>query len=64
MGSEPFRFVEQALLFDRDVLRSLLGGSTEELVLEPAVFLFEEAHRCVRCVNSLVKLDAAMRREI
>jgi hypothetical protein len=38
------RFVEQALLFDRDILKALFGGSAEELAFEPAIFLFEEAH--------------------
>jgi hypothetical protein len=61
---KSFRFVEQALLLHRDVLRSLLGGSTEELALEPAVFLFEELTRWLRWVSSLVNLDASMRREI
>jgi hypothetical protein len=42
--SDAFGFVEQALLFNGDILRTLLGGSAEQLAFEPAIFLFEEAH--------------------
>jgi hypothetical protein len=35
VDGESLRFVEQALLFDRDILKALFGGSAEELAFEP-----------------------------
>jgi hypothetical protein len=43
-NGKSFRFVEQALLLDRDILWALLGGSAEDLTLQPPIFLLEEAH--------------------